>query len=240
MEAISVNATVIKQKISHKNLVALLNYQTLFILFLFGSVAGFFLEGVWHTLKTGTWESHSAVVWGPFCIIYGVGLLVVYVLTYFLSGYSTPKQFVLFSFSGTVIKYFSSLIQEVWFGSKSWDYSDHFLNIEGRISLQMSLIWGALGLLFVWFLRPMLQSFLDIAHGKWLNCICIILSFFMVVNLLVTSVALNRWKNRQNGEAAMTAIELAVDRWFDNTTMTNRFPNMTFTKDFEDTGTRSR
>ena len=35
-------------------------------LFVGGSVIGFVLEGLWHILRVGTWESHTATVWGPF------------------------------------------------------------------------------------------------------------------------------------------------------------------------------
>lgn len=228
MEAISINASTAKLKDNRKDLAAPMNYQTLFVLFLFGSVAGFFLEGVWHIFKTGTWESHSAVVWGPFCIIYGVGLLAVYLIALLLSRFGLLRQFTAFAVSGAVIEYFASLIQEIWLGSASWDYSDHFLNIDGRISLQMALFWGVLGLLFVCFLRSPLCCVLDRIRGKRLNYVCTILSIFMAINLLVTASALNRWKDRQNGKTAMTTIELAMDHWFNNATMTALFPNMTF------------
>lgn len=229
MEAVmTANTPIVKQSISRRDLAASFNYQTLFILFIFGSVAGFLVEGISHIIKAGTWENHAAVVWGPFCIIYGVGLLVVYILACFLSSSSTLRLFAAFTLSGTVIEYFASLIQEMWLGSASWDYSGHFLNIGGRVSLQMALFWGVLGLLFVWFLYPPLQYVLGRIHGKWLNCACVVLSVFMAVNLLVTAAALTRWTARQNGEQASTFIEFALDRHFDNATMTDLFPNMIF------------
>lgn len=211
-----------------KEAVRLCSYQTLFVLFIFGSMAGFLIEGVCHIFKAGFWENHSAVVWGPFCIIYGIGAVAVYLLSCGLSRCGLFLSFVAFTLSGAAIEYFTSLIQEMWLGSASWDYSDHFLNIGGRVSLQMALFWGVLGLLFVWFLYPPLQYVLGRIHGKWLNRACVVLSVFMAVNLLVTAAALTRWTARQNGEQASTSIELALDRHFDDATMTDLFPNMTF------------
>lgn len=229
MEAtMTANTPIAKQSISRRDLAVPLNYQVLFILFLFGSVAGFFVEGVCHIIKAGTWESHAAAVWGPFCIIYGVGLLAVYILACLLPGCSTPWLFAAFTLSGAVIEYFASLVQEMWLGSTSWDYSGHFLNIGGRVSLQMALFWGILGLVFVRFLYSPLQYILDRMHGKWLSRACVVLSIFMVVDLLITAAALNRWKDRQNGQPASTAIELALDKHFDDATMADLFPNMVF------------
>lgn len=229
MEAVmTANAPVVKQNISRRDLAASFNYQTLFILFLFGSVAVFLIEGVCHIIKAGTWESHTTAVWGPFCIIYGVGLLAVYILARILSGYSTLRLFAVFTLSGAVIEYFASPLQEKWFGTVSWDYSSHFLNIGGRVSLQMALFWGALGLVFVRFLYPPLQYVLNRMHGKWLNWACVVLSVFMAVDLLVTAAALTRWKDRQNGEPGSTAIGLALDQHFDDAAMADLFPNMVF------------
>ena len=50
-----------------------LRYTTLFWLFFLGSIAGFVLEGLWRIILVGHWENHSATVWGPFCIVYGIG-----------------------------------------------------------------------------------------------------------------------------------------------------------------------
>lgn len=59
-----------------------IEYSTLFWLFFFGSVTGFVLEGIWRIILLGHWENHAATVWGPFCLVYGVGAVVIYVVTY--------------------------------------------------------------------------------------------------------------------------------------------------------------
>ena len=120
-------------------------YATLFWLFMFGSVAGFVLEGLWCVLTDGRWESHTATVWGPFCIIYGIGAVAVYLLSGLLKGRSLPVQFAAFTLSGAAVEFFGSLFQELCFGSVSWDYSAHLLNLGGRVSLKMALMWGAMG-----------------------------------------------------------------------------------------------
>ena len=51
-------------------------------------------------------------------------------------------QFGVFTVSGAAVEYFGSLFQELCFGSVSWDYSEHMLNLGGRVSLKMAFMWG--------------------------------------------------------------------------------------------------
>ena len=62
-----------------------LRFSVLFFLFFFGSIIGFILEGLWCILKRGHWENHSATVFGPFCIIYGLGMVAFYLLSIFIN-----------------------------------------------------------------------------------------------------------------------------------------------------------
>ena len=204
------------------------SYQTLFMLFMLGSIAGFLIEGVCHIFKAGFWENHSAVVWGPFCIIYGVGAVAVYAFSCCLTAQGWVRKFLVFTFSGAAIEYIASLFQEVCFGSVSWDYSGHFLNIGGRVSLQMALFWGILGLLFMEIIFPLVNRVLCRVQGKTLTVACTILSIFMAINLIVTVAALTRWKQRQNDIPAVSVIGTVLDTHFSDEIMTELYPNMRF------------
>lgn len=213
---------------STKEAARLFNCQTLFVLFMFGSIIGFLIEGVCHIFKAGFWENHSAVVWGPFCIIYGIGAVAVYLLSCGLSNCGLFLRFATFTFSGAIIEYAASVFQEMCFGSVSWDYSDHFMNIEGRVSLQMSLFWGVLGLLFMEIIFPLANNALHRIQGKGLTVACAILGFFMTINLIVTVAALSRWRQRQNDIPAVFMFEVALDSYFSDDVMMELYPNMRF------------
>ena len=213
-----------KERVSCK-----VTYSSLFWLFLFGSVSGFILEGLWCILRKGAWESHSATVWGPFCIIYGFGAVAVYLISTALKRKNLPLQFALFSVAGALVEYFGSLFQEIVFGSTSWDYSSHFLNIDGRVSLQMTLIWGILGITFVRFAFPSLVRLLGKMEGGFWRIGCVALSVFMAVNLLLSAAAVMRWKDRlTDGAPASNAFEQFLDETYDNDTMEKNYPNMKF------------
>lgn len=208
-----------------------MRYSTLFWLFIFGSVVGFVLEGLWCILLKGHWEHHSATVWGPFCIIYGIGAVAVYLLSAVLKNQNLLMQFAAFTLSGAAVEYFGSLFQELCFGSVSWDYSGQVLNLGGRASLKMALIWGALGVLFMRFAFPFINRFFDKMRGNGWRIACVAMTVFMAVNLLVTSAAVTRWRARMAGEEADNPVIQWLDDTYDDQTMSRLFPNMQFVLD---------
>lgn len=174
-----------------------ITYSKIFWLFLFGSFAGFVLEGLWCIFNTGAWESHSSTVIGPFCIIYGFGAVVVYLISTWVKRRRLLLQFILFSVTGALVEYFGSLFQEVVLGSVSWDYSDHFMNISGRVSLQMALLWGLLGVFSVRLFFPLLVKLWEKMRYRIWKIVCVLLSLFMAVNLLLSAAAVTRWRERE-------------------------------------------
>lgn len=219
-----------KLSISQNDVTCNIRYSTLFWLFIIGSIAGYVLEGLWCILTKGHWEHHSATVWGPFCIIYGVGAVAVYLFSTFLKDKNLLIRLAVFTISGATVEYLGSVFQELCLGSISWNYSEHIFNLGGRVSLKMALLWGVLGILFMQFLFPPINRLFEKMKGKGWKIACMVTTVFMTVNLLVTAAAVIRWRTRV--EAPETA-DPAV-QWLDNTyndqTMEKLFPNMQFTK----------
>ena len=201
---------------------------TLLWLFVFGSVAGFVIEGLWCVARKGHWENHASTVWGAFCIIYGIGAVAVYLLASLLGNKPTAVQFAVFTVSGGVIEYGGSLLQERLFGSVSWDYSGHFLNLGGRVSLQMALTWGVLGILFLRLLFPALRRLLNQMRGGAWRLACLCMTVYMAVNLSVSAAAVTRWRARLDGCPAESSVARWLDQAYDDDAMTARYPNMRF------------
>lgn len=200
----------------------------LFQIFMIGSVAGFLIEGVWSLIKSGHWEHHSATIWGPFCIIYGAGAVLTYALSYILRKRNVFVQIAAYMLAGSLVEYFFSFFQEMFFGSVSWDYSSHFLNIGGRVSLKMTLIWGVLGILFAKVIFPYLLHLILKLKGKAAYAVTWILIIFMVVNLAATCLTVTRWRTRQNDIPPGNKVEEIVDSIYNDAKMEQLFPNMNF------------
>ncbi len=203
-------------------------YADLFWVFFFGSILGFLIEGLWHIALTGKWVDHSATVVGPFCIVYGVGAVAVFIVAKFLPRRSIVLQFVVFALTGGAVEYFTSLFQERTFGSVSWDYSSHTLNIGGRVSGQMAILWGFLGMVFVGLIYPTLMRFLRHMHTQRWHIFCVALSAFMVFNLAISASAIFRWKERSNALPPSNRWEAYLDATYPDARMEHVYCDMCF------------
>ena len=176
-------------------------------------------------MRTGTWESHTATVWGPFCLIYGIANALAYALSSLIGRKSLWMQFLIYGALGSVIEYFGSLFQECFFGFSSWDYSHHFLNIGGRISIWMTFLWGALGIFFTKFLFPLFKKVLHRMKGNAWNIASLVTAVFMSVNLIFTAMTVLRWSERQEDLPASNVWEEYADENYDDERMQDIFPN---------------
>ena len=207
------------------------SYPAVFWIFMIGNVVGFILEGLWNVITRGYWESLPATVWGPFSLVYGVGAVLLYLIAIPLKKKNLFFQFTVYAIAGSALEYAVSLFQEVCFGSKSWNYSHHFMNLNGRISLPMALIWGILGLAFVKLIFPLITKLIGKMKGKGWRIACILTSIYMALNLSMTASALLRWEERLDMEPPSSKWESYLDKYYDNDRMRENFPTMYFFED---------
>lgn len=205
--------------------------QDLFWLFLLGSVAGVIWEGIICIVKKGVWEYHSATIWGPFCVIYGFGAVAVYLLAHAVEKKPLPVQFAVFSIAGTLVEYVGGVFQELSLGTTSWDYSSHFMNLGGKISLKMTLVWGCVSLLAVHSLFPLLNRLFAKMRGNFWRVLCNFAAIFMVIDLTVSCAAIVRWGQRIQQQPAANTFQMMLDERYDDDTMRGLFPNVRFVND---------
>ena len=62
-----------------------------------------------------------------------------------------------------------------------WDYSEHFMNFEGRICLDASARFGALGLMIVYIALPLYRRLVGIKNQKLLNIVAwTVIALFLI------------------------------------------------------------
>lgn len=109
--------------------------------------------------------SYRGVLHGIWAPIYGVGFVLLLVL-YHLSKKKTAA-FVLGSIAGCgVIEYLTAVILEYAFHAKWWDYSNAFLNVNGKICFISVVGFGVGGAMLVLLLYP---AYLKFCSGVSLN-----------------------------------------------------------------------
>lgn len=130
--------------------------QRVLIYFFIYAFLGWILETVYCLLTLGVFQKRG-FLYGPICPIYGIGAVLLILALRKIKGNNIIKFFtcmIVFS----VFEYFVSYLLEILFGLRWWDYSNEFLNIQGRVSLVFSIAWGVLGVLFVEKIHPWIQQ----------------------------------------------------------------------------------
>lgn len=207
------------------------NFSFLFWLFIAGSLLGMLLEGIFCIVRKQKWETHTVTIWGPFCIVYGIGAVVFYLGAIYYSNLHLGWQFVLFSADATVIEYVCGALLRYGLRMKAWDYSKNFLDLQGLICLKMTLVWGAAGVLFARYIVPEFSGWYEFFR----NPICVAFTFvfavFMAINFIMTFLCIVRWAKRHRGIAAKTRLGQYIDHKYDDEKMEKRFCEWIFLVD---------
>jgi len=202
-------------------------YKIALIVFI-GSFAGVMLELLWCFVRHGYLESRSGLVWGPFNMLYGVGAASLSIILYRFRNRGKWLSFLGGFVVGSVVEYVCSWLQEVLFGSRSWDYSRVPFNINGRICLLYSLFWGALGIFWIKDIYPFMAKWILKLPNRSGKILTWVLSIFLAVNCLVSAAAVYRWSERLHDEPPKTWIGSVMDARFPNERMERIYANMNF------------
>ena len=130
-----------------------------FLLFIIYAVIGWVCEVILSLFEHKRFINRGFLI-GPYCPIYGVGVLLIITL---LKNYmdSLLVLFVLAMVLCMVLEYVTSYLMEKIFNARWWDYSDEKFNINGRICLETAVPFGVGGLLIMYIVNPFVVSILD-------------------------------------------------------------------------------
>ena len=163
------------------------------------SVAGFIIETIFGLLTKGVLESRKSFLYGPFCSIYGLGAVLMILP---LQKYKKNNYTLFFAgfFIGSIIEYMVSLVGELIFHIKWWDYSDQMFNINGRICVLFSLFWGLLAIYLMLDINPRIDKFIDFVKSKipanYMKTVIIFSILFLSFDLGITVYALQMFSVR--------------------------------------------
>lgn len=162
------------------NIIEILSY------FIIYSFLGWILESVFKTILAKK-IINSGFLHGPFCPIYGVGAIIMYL------GLSNFKEYPILVFI------LGFLILSIWeyivgwglekvFDTKYWDYSQNKFNIKGRVCLMNSMFWGILGIIFTYVIHPFIEEKITYIPQEILLYIIIIIYAYLLIDAITSSV----------------------------------------------------
>ena len=157
--------------------------------FIIYSFIGFVIETLFALFMYNVLESRQSFLYGPFCGIYGVGAVI---MIMFLNKYFNKNNHILFLggfIVGSVVEYLISLIGEMMLNVRWWDYSNRFLNINGRICLLYSIFWGLLAIYLMRVINPRVDKLIDWLKTKININVAKTLTFITTILLFIDCVA---------------------------------------------------
>lgn len=128
-----------------------------FLYFMIYAFFGYIAEVIYVAICTKK-ITNRGFLYGPFVPIYGfgaVGIITALSWAYRLDAwYSIFIVFILGFLLTSLLEYFVSWAMEMIFHMRWWDYSDKFLNINGRVCLRNSSMFAILVVLVLYVLHP--------------------------------------------------------------------------------------
>ena len=162
-------------------------YEVLWIFIIYAFI-GWCSEVSYAALDRGIFVNRGFLN-GPYCPIYGCGVLIVVVLL-------TPlKKNLLILYLGSflltsVLEFITGFVMEKVFHNKWWDYSDQPLNIGGYVCVLFSLIWGVFCVLIVKVIHPLIYKVLTMIPFVLGIIVMACLAVGLLADLYVTASAI--------------------------------------------------
>lgn len=207
------------------------NYYKLFWIFLIGSIAGVVIETLWCLVTTHHIESRTALVIGPFNPVYGFGAILMTFIYIMLKNKNNFYIFFVCMILGGLFESFCSLFQETVFGTVSWYYDADSLGILGkRTSIIYCIFWGILGIVWIKAIFPNLTNLIEKIPNKTGIILTWILTFFLIFDMLLSTAAVYRQRQRRNHVEADSKINVFLDEKYNDDVLKEIYPNMTVIK----------
>ena len=218
-----------------------LNYCIMvFLIFMIGSIFGCILETLLISVKLQALEIRKGLIYGPFVQVYGMGTVIYYILFEIINkerveGKDIIKEnrkenikekrksrgiliwiqiFLISMFLGGITEYVCSFLLEIFTGKVSWDYSNYFMNFNGRTSMSYMLIWGAIGILFGKFIYPLFKKIEKVIYIKWFRKFILVIFIFMCFNAWVSAVSTLRQIEREDKIEAKGNLDIFLDKYY--------------------------
>lgn len=197
----------------------------IFWVFFIGSMIGYGVETAVAIIQNGHFASRQGLLYGPLIPVYGIGLVVYYLVISKIKIKGNLKIFIITMVLGGIVEYLFSFFQEKFFGTVSWDYSNLWFNLNGRTSLLHCLYWGTGGVLFVKYVYPFIEKLINKIDILALKQITVILLVLLAFDVGISCIAANRQRERIEGVVANSSLDRFCDEYYPDSVMDYIYSN---------------
>lgn len=170
------------------------NFQYILLYFFIYAIIGWLLETA-YAFGIAKQFVKRGFLYGPLCPIYGYGAVI---LISCLKKYEN-KPLKLFLYSAiifSIFEYIAGFALDALFSARWWDYTNDFMNLNGRISIFYSFAWGIIALIFINFVHPFVEDKVKKIFNKIPNILHgIIINMALAIYIVDTVLSSMRYLN---------------------------------------------
>ena len=162
----------------------ILKIQNLIIYYFLCAFIGWILEMLYGYMVFGKFVDRG-FLYGPMCPIYGYGAVMMVLITEDVRkrNVNMVGTFFIITVIFTLLEYLASLVLELIFHLRWWDYTNEFLNLNGRICLAFSMLFGIMGIMFIkWVYDPSKKIIEKVRNKITAKMVWVILIILIVIS----------------------------------------------------------
>ena len=165
-----------------------------FIYFVIYSFIGYLAEVIYVSFEQKKLVNRGFLC-GPICPIYGLGaLLMIVLLKRYIHDYLA--LFVFGALIATTLEYYISYILEKIFHNKWWDYNNKSFNINGRVCLTNSILFGIASVSLSEFIHPFVSRYLLRLSSQTLLILFIFLAILLLLDTIYSCIIAYNLRSR--------------------------------------------
>ena len=206
------------------------SFHKILWIFMLGAFLGDLTETVFCRITMERWMSRSSVVYGPFSLVWGMGVAGATILLYRYRHREDRYIFLAGTFLGGAYEYICSVFTELVFGTIFWDYSKIPFNLGGRINLLYCFFWGIAALVWMKICYPKVSQWIEKVPKKVGTWISYVMLVFMIFNVCLSGLAMGRYSERAQKIPAEHSLGQWIDQHFPDERMERIYPNAKMTR----------
>lgn len=163
-----------------------------FLIFLIYSILGWISEVIYGFIFEKKFINRGFLI-GPMCPIYGFGAIIM--MLYLTQYRENPLTvFIMGAVICTVLEYITSYLMEKIFKARWWNYSNYKFNVNGRVCLYLSCLFGLGGVVTVCFINPIIINLIKLIPNTIMLIISSILFILFLLDVITSFNIINKVK----------------------------------------------
>lgn len=163
-----------------------MNFESYVFLFFVYAFLGYICEVIYCSIGQKKLVNRG-YLYAPICPIYGAGaVLIIFCMTPIKDMWYLVLILGILLTSG--LEYLTSYLMEVLFHMRWWDYSKRKFNINGRICLRNSLLFGALVMAVMYGLQPFALKGMELLSDTALRIIDCVFTLGIIVDTIFSTI----------------------------------------------------